>query len=290
MLTTRRRFLLLITSSAFAGFFPVLAPAQVSTTLESQFVATLKKLRRAGRIAADERVAIVIDDLVTRRKLVALNADRPMQCASMIKPFVIQAYLYCHYRKDPRLYPLDKRILAEMRGMIVESNNTYTNHLFKRLGGPQGVQWMLRKQAPQIFRNIDIVENIPHGGKTYRNRASASDYSRFLQAIWYNRLPGAELMKKLMGIRKHNRISVGTRYLPKTLTVYDKTGSTAMLCGDFGIIDYHRKNGASRPYTFVCIIEKARKAKNYSSWISARSDVIRDLSDRAYLYFSGKYS
>ena len=55
----------------------------------------------------------------------------------------------------------------KMRGMVVSSNNEFTNHLFKRLGGPEGVQWMLKKQAPQIFRNIQIVENIPAQGRTY---------------------------------------------------------------------------------------------------------------------------
>lgn len=282
----RRHFLMLSAAPALAGGLPVLASVKVLPSLEQKFIATLTQMRNAGRIDADEKVALAVTNLFDRRKLVAVNVNRPMQCASMVKPFVIQAYLYCHYLKNAQIYPLNKQILAQMRAMIVHSDNNATNHLFKRLGGPQGVQWMLKKQAPEVFRNIDIVETIPRGGKTYRNRASADDYTRFLHAIWFNRLPGAELMKKLMGLPKHNRIKMGTR-LPKNLVVYDKTGSTAMLCGDFGIIDYQRPDGRSRPYTFTCIIEKRHKAKRYLSWISARSEVIRELSDLVYLQRAG---
>lgn len=253
-------------------------------SLSKQINTAVQKMRREGRIASDERTAWEVTDIKTGNVLAAINVDVPMQCASMVKPMVIQAYLYCHFLKNPKLYPLNDKVMKEMRGMIVDSNNAFTNRIFKRLGGPEGVQWILRKQAPSIFRHIHIVENIPKGGRTYLNRASASDYTRFLHAIWHQKLPGSNILKELMGIKNHDRISVKTAHIPKSITVYDKTGSTARLCGDFGIIAHRDGKGVLRPYTFTGIIEKKRSASNYSRWISARSDIMREISDMAYLY------
>lgn len=260
--------------------------AQTYAPLNQQIQATMKTMRQDGRLGYDETAAWLITDINSGAIIAAINENRPLQCASMVKPLVIQAYLYCHFLKDAQLYPLNDRIMEEMRGMIVKSNNTFTNYLFKRLGGPTGVQWMLRKQAPQIFRDISIIENIPDGGKTYRNRASAADYTRFLHALWRNQLPGAAILKNLMAIKNHDRISVNTQYIPSTLTVYDKTGSTARLCGDFGIIDYRNQRGQSRPYTFTGIIEKATPTSHYTRWITERSNVMREISDLTYLYIN----
>ncbi|WP_245936041.1 serine hydrolase [Suttonella ornithocola] len=255
-------------------------------SLNKQVQNAIQKMRLDDRIANDEKTVWLATDIHTGRAFLEINPNQPMQMASMVKPLVIQAYLYCHYLKNPQLYPLNDRIMEEMRAMIVKSNNTFTNYLFKRLGGPQGVQWMLRKQAPNIFRNIHIVENIPSGGKTYLNKATAADYTRFMHALWRNQLPGAEILKNLMSIKNHNRITVNTQHIPNTLTVYDKTGSTSRLCGNFGIIDYHDSRGNSRPYTFTGIIEKKHSAKNYASWITSRSNVMREISDIVYLFIS----
>lgn len=267
-----------------ATLLPSLAKPTVPLTQKIQ--QTVTTMRRIGRLAPDETTAWLITDIRQGKVLATINENRPLQCASMVKPFVIQAYLYCHFLKNAHLYPLNDRIMGEMRDMIVHSNNTFTNYLFKRLGGPQGVQWMLRKQAPNIFRNIQIVENIPEGGRTYRNRASASDYTRFLYALWHNQLPGAQILKKLMAVKNHDRITVNTKHIPSTITVFDKTGSTSRLCGNFGIINYRNKQGIPYPYTFTGIIEKARPANNYTRWITDRSNVMRDISDLTYLYIS----
>ncbi|MBV7435527.1 class A beta-lactamase-related serine hydrolase [Cardiobacteriaceae bacterium TAE3-ERU3] len=264
--------------------------ARTNTTLEQRIQQVVTQMRREGRVSADERTAWTVTDIQSGARIVSINADRPMQCASMVKHMVIQAYLMCHFTKDSKLYPLSPRVMEEMRGMIVKSNNEFTNHIIKRLGGPQGVQWMLKKEAPHIFRNINIVEYIPENGRTYKNQASAADYDRFLLALWRNELPGSNILKKMMSIPNHDRIRSATKFVSKNATVYDKTGSTSMLCGDTGIIACKDKFGGTVPYTITGIIEKSRRASNYGNWISERSDVMRDVSDQVYLYFAKRYS
>lgn len=252
--------------------------------LGAQIQTAVENMRQTGQISADERTAWHIIDILTGKTYAGINENRPMQSASMVKPMVIQAYLYCHYLKNASNYPLNSRIIEEMRGMIVDSDNRYTNNFFERLGGPASVQAVLRKNAPNIFRDISIVENIPSGGKTYRNKASAADYSRFSYALWHEQMPGARLLKELMGIKNHDRISVNTQYIPDSLMVYDKTGSTSRLCGNFGIIAYRNRYGQLRPYCFTGIIEKSQSAQNYTRWITDRSARMREISDITYLY------
>ena len=54
------------------------------------------------------------------------------------------------------------------------------------------------------------------------------------------------------------------------------------LCGDMGILVAREQRGGRFPYIMVGIIEKAERASNYSSWIYARSKVIRGVSNLTY--------
>lgn len=271
---------LLKQSLIFAGASALPAFAQTQATLNQKINNAVKIMRQQGRITQDERTAWYVSDLKSGRTLASINSERPLQSASMVKPLVIQAYLYCHHQKSKSIYPLDTRIKREMEAMIVKSNNQFTNHIFRRLGGPQGVQWMLRKEAPNIFRHIQIVEEIPNGGRTYKNLASASDYDRFLRALWQEQLPGAAFLKQLMQIKNPDRIR--SKSMPTQIEIYDKTGSTARLCGNFGIIAYRRRNNTLNPYTFTAIIEKKQSAKNYSQWIRTRGNCMREISELIY--------
>lgn len=287
MLLTKRQFLKTAGILTATSLLPKISYAQyMAGSLQPQIDAVIKKLRTEGRLTWDETIAVIVSDLSSGWPLATVNPDRPLQSASMVKPFVIQAYLFCHYLKDPKRYPLSESVLSSMRSMIVHSNNPKTNEIMSLVGGPNGVQWILKKEAPQIFQNISIVENIPAGGKTYRNRASAADYTRFMHALWHEQLPGARILKNFMSIKNHDRLIVGTQYIPKDTIIYDKTGSTAQLCGDFGIIDYRTPYGESRPYTITGIIEKRTPTSSYYRWITDRSNVLREISDIAYLHIS----
>jgi len=246
----------------------------------------VKEMRRQGLIAADERTAWSVYDFTTGRKLVGINEDAQFQAASLIKPFLALAFF--HQVKNDRLIygPKSRR---HMERMIRYSNNRSTNWVMRHLGGPAGVQRLLTRNYPGIFVDTSIVEYIPRGGRTYRNKASAHDYSRFLYALWNESIPGAREIKRLMGLPGPDRLFTGADAIPEGTLVYNKTGSTARLCGDIGILVVKGDNGQHYPYTLVGIIEKRGRASNYSAWIRSRGDVIRSVSNLVYTGISQQH-
>jgi beta-lactamase class A len=169
-----------------------------------------------------------------------------------------------------------------MERMIQHSNNAATNWVLRQVGGPQVVERILKRQYPGIFQEVHIVEYIPPGGRTYRNKASVHDYSRFLYAVWKEEIAGAREIKRLMALPGTDRIYTGVKNVPKGTRVYNKTGSTARVCGDMGILSVKGRDGKRYPYTLIGIIEKQQSAPNYTSWIRSRSEVIRQISSIVY--------
>jgi beta-lactamase class A len=143
---------------------------------------------------------------------------------------------------------------------------------------------VLKRHAPGVFQQTSIVERIPANGRTYRNQASARDYSRFLWALWHDRMPYSDEVRELMGLPNHDRITRRVSGMPSDVRVYDKTGSTAMLCGNMGIIECHDRRGRPRPYTFIGIIEKSSRTTKYGTWITNRSNAMREVSALVYDY------
>ncbi|AGA91420.1 beta-lactamase class A [Thioflavicoccus mobilis 8321] len=286
--TTRRE---LLTGAAAFGLLwaaPTLTvAAQPDSPLETQVNNYVQRLRRQGKVKSDERTAWSVYDFTRRTKLVSINEDTPLQAASMIKPFVALAYFYLVEHSGGRVrYTSETRNLMERS--ICHSNNWATNRLIDLVSqhsdrrGPQDVERVLKRNAPGIFQQTRIVERIPAGGRTYRNLASARDYSRFLWALWNDRLPYSAELRKLMSLPNRDRIARSVATIPNSVHVYHKTGSTAHLCGDMGIIEAHDRNGHPYPYTFIGIIEKKNRAQPYGAWMSARGNVIRQVSDIVY--------
>ena len=79
-----------------------------------------------------------------------------------------------------------------------------------------------------------------------------------------------------------DRIYTGVRVVPKGTKVYNKTGSTARVCGDMGILNVKGSGGKWYPYTVIGIIEKEQNAANYTSWIRSRGNIIRNVSGIVY--------
>jgi len=240
--------------------------------------AHLRQLRRQGRIAPDERTAWSVYDFTTGEKLADINADIKLQAASMIKPFVALAYLQ---RVNEGKLAYDPASRAQLERMLQHSDNAATNWAMRRLGGPAAVQRQLKSDFGDTLRDLEIVEYIPRGGRTYRNKSSARDYGRFLLALWNEELPGSAEIKRLMALPKRDRITTGTS-LPDDTEVYGKTGSTRHLCGDMGVVTAKGPDGRQYAYTLIGIIEKKRAARHYSSWLRSRGDVIREISGLVY--------
>jgi beta-lactamase class A len=97
---SRREFLRTLTlGSAGLLLAPLtlapLAQAQAAYgSLQSRVVNHIASLRAQGLIGASDRVSWSVYDFTSRQKLVAINEDVPRQAASMIKPFVCQAWFY----------------------------------------------------------------------------------------------------------------------------------------------------------------------------------------------------
>ena len=247
--------------------------------LEAAVEDYINRLRKAGKLDPDERTGWSVYDFTTGEKLVTINEDQQFQAASLVKPFIAAAFFY-KVKKGDLKYGRESR--RQMELMIQHSNNAATNWVTRKVGGPQAVQRILKQQYPGIFQEIHLVEYIPAGGKTYRNKASVHDYSRFLYALWKEDIAGAREIKRLMALPGRDRIYTGVRNVPKGTRVYNKTGSTARVCGDMGILNIKGSDGKWYPYTLIGIIEKEQNATNYTSWIRSRGNIIRDVSGIVY--------
>ncbi len=254
--------------------------AAIDSELESQIDRYIKSLRAKGVIRPNERTAWVVYDFTSGQKLVSINESAPLQAASMIKPFIALAFF--HQVKAGKLVygPTSRR---HMEQMIQKSNNDSTNWVMRQVGGPAATRALLNRHYPSLSQHLSIVEYIPSGGRTYRNRASASDYSRFLYALWNGNVPHSKEMLRIMNLPGNDRLYTDAKRVPSGTRVYNKTGSTAMCCGDMGILVARGKDGRSYPYTVIGIIESGSRNKSYGSWISRRADVIREVSNLAYL-------
>jgi beta-lactamase class A len=273
-------------SSASSKKSSTYSPVQ-SDELEAALENHINKLRKQGKIAADERTGWSVYDFTSGKKLVTINEDLQFQAASLIKPFVATAFFH-KVKNGQLIYGSKSR--RHMERMIQKSDNRSTNWVMRHVGGPRAVEQILEKHYPAVFKDTHIVEYIPSSGRTYRNKASIHDYSRYLHALWKNEIPGAKEVKRLMSLPGSDRLYTGARNIPVGTKVYNKTGSTSRVCADMGILIVKGKNGRRYPYTVVGVIEKKSRARNYSRWIQSRGDVIRSVSSLVYQDIADRHS
>ncbi|MBK1722256.1 serine hydrolase [Thiocystis violacea] len=277
---SRRQFLeaLAATSAGLMAGAPSYATAASSETSLGRKVNDLvKRLRRQGLILPSEKTSWSVFDFTTGTKLVSINEAVPRQAAKSRK---------VRYTGEV------KRI---MERMIQKSSNPSTNRLIdlvsrNRSGrGARDVEAVLKQHAPGVFEQTRIVEKIPRGGSTYANKASAHDYSRFLYALKNGTLPYSSELRRIMRLPNHDRIVHGVSSVPDSVRVCDKTGSTARLCGNMGIIEARDWRGRSHAYTMIGIIERRSSARNYGRWITKRSNAIRKVSNLVYLEMKDRH-
>ena len=255
--------------------------------LESMVEHFIKQQRRHGRLASDERTGWLVYDFSTGQQLVTINEDAQFQAASLIKPFLALAFFH---RVEEGKFIYGPKSRRHMKRMIHSSNNASTNWIMRQLGGPATIQRVLKSHYRDIFQDTVIVEYIPPGGKSYRNKASVGDYSRFLRALWRKKIPGGREIRQLMALPGRDRIYSGVPHIPQGTEVYNKTGSTSRLCGDMGILVVKSPSGKRYPYAIIGVIEKQRRARNYTAWIRARGNIIRNVSDLVYQGFARHYN
>lgn len=246
--------------------------------VERRVAEYLNDLRAKGVIGKDEETGWMVYDLENDRSLVDINANVEFQAASMIKPFVALAFF--HQVREGKLQ-YDTKSKKQMEAMIQRSSNPATNFIMRRAGGPEKCNTILKKYYGHIFKKTEIKEYIPADGRTYLNSALPADYVRFLRSLWNMDLPYSKEIRRVMALPGRDRLYYGTP-IPRGTLVYNKTGSTARLCGDMGILVAKKQKGSVYPYVIVGIIERRTKASNYGQWMATRSKVIREVSTLVY--------
>lgn len=262
------------------------APAAIDSPLEAEIESYVKSLRAQGRISRNERTAWLVHDFTTGQKLVSINENAPLQAASMIKPLLALAFFHQVSAGNLIYGPTSRR---HMEHMIQKSSNTSTNWVMQQTGGPSATKSLLARHYPSLCQQLRLVEYIPSNGRAYRNLASAGDYARFLTSLWQKRLPYSSEILRLMSLPGPDRLYDKAKRIPSGTRVYDKTGSTAMCCGDMGILVAPGTNGRSYPYILVGIIDSTVRVSNYGTWISRRADVIREVSNLTYDYLKKRH-
>ncbi len=257
-----------------------------SPSLQSAINVHVQTLRAQGRVSASERTSWLVHDLVADHTLCAINASVPLQAASMIKPFVAIAF-FDLVERGKLGYGDQSR--EHMEKMIRDSSNSSTNWLLERVGGPAACQGLLKRRFPTLCSGVSIVEYIPSSGCTYRNLAAAWDYGRLLMAMWNDEVPSARELRRLMNLPGRDRLYSDVPEIPSGVEVYNKTGTTAMCCGDMGILVARTRDGHRVPYLVVGVIERDSRTSRYTSWSQSRSDVIRSVSGLTYRYLSDRY-
>ncbi len=228
----------------------------------------------------------MVYDLNRNVSLVDINADLPFQAASMIKPFIALSFFHKVTEGALKYGPTSRR---KMEAMIQHSSNSATNWVMRQVGGPASCQRLLTRHYRHLFKQLHIVEYIPKGGRTYQNKALPSDYIRFLRALWNNELPHGKEIRRLMSLPGRDRLYHGTP-IPQGTLVYNKTGTTAHLCGDMGILAPKTRNSSRYPYAIVGIIERSSRPSNYKHWMQSRGSVIREISTFVYKDLKKKYA
>jgi len=256
------------------------------TRVEANIEDYIKEMRRKGKIRGDERTGWMVYDLQNDRSLVNINGDQQFQAASMIKPFVALAFFHQVKNGKIKYGPKSRKMLE---AMIQRSSNSATNWAMRQVGGPATAERLLRKNYGTIFRNTVITEYIPASGRTYKNSAPPSDYIRFLRALWNAELPYSKEIRRIMALPKRDRLYYGTP-IPRGTLVYNKTGSTAHLCGDMGIIVAKTRHGQRYPYAIIGVIEGSSRPANYGNWMLTRGNVIRKVSTIVYQDMKKKHN
>ncbi|MEM9283083.1 MAG: serine hydrolase [Verrucomicrobiota bacterium] len=263
-----------------SALIPGSSNAAIDSVIESQIETYIKSLRGKGVIRSHERTAWLVYDITSGRKLVSINENTQLQAASMVKPYLALAFFH-QVQAGRIIYGSKSRRHMEL--MIQKSNNDSTNWVMQQTGGPAATQALLKRHYPSLCQHLKLVEYIPKSGRTYRNMGSAGDYGRFLTALWQGKLPEYREILRLMALPGIDRLYTDAKRVPSGTLVYNKTGSTAMCCGDMGILVARGRNGKRYPYVIVGIIESSHRTTAYGTWISRRADVIREVSNITYL-------
>lgn len=259
---------------------------QAATGLNAKIGPILQEKLRKANMPSQVRTGWAAYDLTADKYLVSINLHQSFQAASMIKPFVALAFFH-QVSKGKASYTQQHRQMME--AMIQQSSNPATNWFIRQLGGPARCEALLKKEYGPMVGRLRIREYIPADGRTYLNSVQPHGYIQLLKALWHDQAPNSKELLRVMTLPSPNRLVSGAN-LPGATEVYNKTGTTALLCGDMGILVARDKEGRKIPYAVVGIVERPTKPANYKQWMQASGGVIRTFSSLMYEEMKQKYN
>jgi len=263
--------------------------------LETALKRYIRALRRCKKLRRFDSPRVLVYDY-RNCKMVALNQNNRTSAASLIKPFVMLAVYHDAYRRRIPPYRFSRKLQRKINLMMRVSNNTATNYLIKWHLGRGNTRRGLRK-INKILRRYGLtqtrlVELIPRGGRTYKNRTSARNLSMLLYKIYQGSAVSKGYSRKMLKVMLYSRDNRGrTAYLRTRygLEAATKTGYTRRTNGVAGIV----LGGAQAPnatYNFVAILTRPLVRANEWTWRKLSTKILQRISEMTYKHYTRKYA
>lgn len=259
--------------------------------LETQISYFIGNLRGYGVIPASERTSFYVYDLEKRFSAADINIDVPHMAASLIKVYVMAA-AYAKFERENIANGRKQEVLQDIRAMIQQSDNAATNRVIRFVGGVRAAQRSI--DGMHLFRQTRIVEEIPQGGRTYRNMTSAHDLSIFMNQLHQEHLVSPAASREMLGILDGYHTSRVERVLLPLQSVDDlagKTGTVYGMNGETTIVSYANKADQSRPFVFTAMFEDRslpHSGHHDGSWARRRSEMIRKVAQLTVAYYQSE--
>lgn len=235
----------------------------------------IAELREQGTLLPSDKTSVLVYGLQSDKHFVRINVDEQRMAASLIKPFVMLAA----YHKIAKGKKSRKKLEEDIGKMIIHSDNNATNRVMKFVGGPGEVDRIAKLHG---FNKTRVVEYIPSGGRTYRNKTSARNLSALLWKLHNGNLVSTAYSQKMLGhLDRYTTSRLAA--LQGSLDIDDlagKTGFVGGLNGEATRVTYATASGPKH-YTFVAMVEnpamKSAGAGKKQRWGKATSRVIRSI-------------
>jgi beta-lactamase class A len=274
-------------NSASRNYRPLYARslAELQGPLPEIISTELCRLRDTHHLLNTDDISIHIHDLSKNETVVNIKADRMRNAASLIKPFVM---LTVYDQAQQNKICLTDSMENQIYKMITISHIESTNSLIRQIGngstykGLEQINTTIKKYG---FRDTYLVEPIPEGGRTYRNRTSAYDMSEFFRKVYSRTLVSPYYSQKMVDILLNNKVHrIETPTLKQDgVPVADKTGYVRGTNGDCGIVFLRNIKHNASDYVVSIIIENPYRPQE--GWGKQKTAVIRHLSNLIYSYF-----
>ncbi|MDP7110521.1 MAG: hypothetical protein QGH45_01090 [Myxococcota bacterium] len=149
-------------------------------------------------------------------------------------------------------------------------------------GGPDAIAETEAETETETETETEAETDPPPFTLTSTDMDLRNTINDHIQALRGSGSIAADELLRLMNLPNGDRIYRDVPEVPVGTHVYDKTGTTAMLCGDMGILVARDASGDHVPYAVIGIIEKRARPASFRTWIAQRGDVIRGVSGLVY--------